>query len=202
MFRKNRAFRHKNRILVRQIADALKYKERYRNSLTPEPSSPTPSPSRGGKGSIYNHRGEPTEELTTPLPIAGGAGGGAGGGGGEALSDEQLFQHINAIIVREKLFLDPKFERQTIMDRFQLSKERVGAVFSKGSEHAKLNTYIQQLRLEYAAQQLIEQPFKSIVQIAADSGFGSNAYFANCFRQRYGMNPSTFRQTSSEREKA
>ena len=35
----------------------------------------------------------------------------------------------------------------------------------------------------HAAQLLLEQPEKSIVQIAAEIGFTSNAYFSNRFRQ-------------------
>lgn len=112
----------------------------------------------------------------------------------ETATDEQLFQHISDIIVRERLFLDPKFERQTIMDRFQLTKERVGAIFSRGSDYSKLTNYIQQLRLEYAAKLLVEQPDKSVVQIAAECGFSSNTYFSNCFRQHYGISPTDFRR--------
>lgn len=114
------------------------------------------------------------------------------------LTDEQLFQHINEVIVREKLFLNPKFERQTIMDRFDLSKERVGAVFSKGSDYTKLSNYIQQLRLEYAAQLLAKQPDLSIVQIAAESGFSSHKYFTERFRLHYSMTPSEFRRASQQ----
>ena len=114
------------------------------------------------------------------------------------LSDEQLFQYINEVVIRERLFLDPKFERQTIMERFNLSKERVGAVFTKGSGHAKLSNYVQQLRLDYAAKQLIEQPEKSIVQIASECGFSSNTYFSDRFRKRFGMSPTDFRKASSE----
>lgn len=110
------------------------------------------------------------------------------------LNDEQLFQYINDVIVREKLFTDPKFERQTIMDRFQLSKERVGAVFSRGNGFSKLTGYIQQLRLEYAAKLLIEQQEMSIVQIASKCGFSSNTYFSDRFRMRYSMKPSEFRK--------
>ncbi len=116
------------------------------------------------------------------------------------LTDEQLFQHINEVIVREKLFLNPKFERQTIMDRFDLSKERVGAVFSKGSEHAKVSNYIQQLRLEYAAQLLAKQPELSIVQIAAESGFSSHKYFTERFRLHFSMTPSEFRKARQQSE--
>ena len=109
------------------------------------------------------------------------------------LTDEQLFLHINEIVMHERLFLDPNFDRQAIMDRFHLSKERVGAVFSKGSEHVKLNKYILLLRLEYAAHRLIDEPELTIAQVATDSGFGSSAYFSDRFRQHYGMSPSDFR---------
>ena len=114
------------------------------------------------------------------------------------LTDEQLFQYINEVIVREKLFLDPKFERQTIMDRFNLSKERVGAVFSKGSDYTKLSNYIQQLRLEYAAKLLAEHPEMSIVQIASECGFSSHKYFSERFRLHYSMTPTEFRQASQQ----
>ena len=111
----------------------------------------------------------------------------------------QLFQYLNDVIISERLFLDPKFERQTIMDRFQLSKERVGAAFSKGSKYVKLTSYILQLRLDCAARRLIEQPEKSIVEIADECGFGSHTYFSDRFRQHFGMSPSDFRREASER---
>ncbi len=116
----------------------------------------------------------------------------------KSLTDEQLFLHINEVVVHERLFLDPNFDRQAIMDRFQLSKERVGAVFSKGSEHVKLNSYILQLRLEYAAHLLVDEPDRPITQIAADSGFGRSAYFSDRFRQHYGMSPTDFRNEATK----
>lgn len=115
------------------------------------------------------------------------------------VSDEQLFQYINEVILHERLFLDPKFERQTIMDRFQLTKERVGAVFSKGSAHAKLTSYVQQLRLEYAAKLVAEQPDKNIVQIAAESGFSTSTYFSDRFRQHFGLSPTISAKTHCPR---
>ena len=114
------------------------------------------------------------------------------------LSDEQLFQRIHEVIVQEQLFLDPNFGRQTIMDRFQLSKERVGAIFSKASDHAKISNYIQQLRLEYAARLLATQFDRSIVDIATECGFSSSTYFANCFRQHFGIRPTEFRRNAEE----
>ena len=113
-----------------------------------------------------------------------------------SLTDEQLFQYVNDIIVHERLFLDSRFDRQTIMDRFQLSKERVGAIFAKGSQYAKLTDYIQELRLEYSTMLLSNIPDKSISQVADESGFSSYSYYCKCFRQRFGMTPSEFRLSS------
>lgn len=116
----------------------------------------------------------------------------------DTLSDEQLFQYINDVIVRERLFLDSKFDRQTVMDRFQLSKERVGAAFSKGSQYAKLTDYTQELRLEYSTLLMSTNPEKSVSQIALDCGFSSQAYYSRCFRQRFGMSPTEFRTSAAQ----
>ena len=59
-----------------------------------------------------------------------------------SMTNEQLYQYINEIVIRERLFCDPKFGREDIMERFKLSEDRVGTVFSKGSEHAKMSSYI------------------------------------------------------------
>ena len=115
-----------------------------------------------------------------------------------ALTDEELYQYIDEVTVREKLFLSPSFGRQTILDRFQLSKERVGAAFAKGSPYASLAEYVQQLRLEYAAKLLVEQPELTIVQVATACGFSSHKYFTERFRQHFAMTPSEFRQAKRE----
>lgn len=114
-------------------------------------------------------------------------------------TEKEFFNYLNEVIIREKLFLDPAFGRQAIMDRFQLSKERVGAIFSKGSEHTRLNSYIQQLRLNYAAKLLVEQPNKSVVNIAEECGFSSHTYFSGCFHQYFDMSPSEFRREALEK---
>lgn len=71
-------------------------------------------------------------------------------------------------IIGERLFLKPDFGLQTLIDRFHISKERVGTLISNYSKHTKINSYVQQLRLEYAAKLLTDQPDKTIVQIAIE----------------------------------
>lgn len=111
------------------------------------------------------------------------------------LTSEQLFQCINEVIVSERLFLDPKFGRQTILDRFHLSKDRVGAAFAQGSCHDSLTDYVQELRLDYSARLLTGQPGTTISDVAYRSGFTSAQYFSRRFRQRFGMSPSDYQVT-------
>jgi AraC-like DNA-binding protein len=168
---KNRAIHRKNQLLAAQITEAVNYKQMYWDEKRAQKQS--------------------QKQAQTPKPAA-------VSDDLKELSDEQLFLHINEVVMKERLFLDPNFGRQAIIDRFQLSKDRVGAVFSKGSEHVRLNKYILQLRLEYAAHLLINEPERTIVQIAADSGFGSSPYFSDRFRQHYGMTPSDFRNEAAK----
>ena len=165
--RQKRIISQKNRSLVKQITEAMTYKELYNNEKA--------------RLAELTSQNKKDQQSDAPTDL-------------NAMTDEQLFQYVTEVIERERLFLDPKFERQTVMDRFQLSKERVGNIFSQ-SEHAKLTNYIQQLRLEYAAQLLVEQPERSIVQIATDSGFSSHKYFTDRFRQYFSMTPTEFRKT-------
>ena len=168
---KNRAIHRKNQLLAAQITEAVNYKQMYWDEKRAQKQA--------------------QKQAQTPKPAA-------VSDDLKELSDEQLFLHINEVVMKERLFLDPNFGRQAIIDRFQLSKDRVGAVFSKGSEHVRLNTFILQLRLEYAAHLLINEPERTIVQIAADSGFGSSPYFSDRFRQHYGMTPSDFRNEAAK----
>jgi len=116
----------------------------------------------------------------------------------DTLSDEQLFSYINDIIVHERLFLNADFDRQTIMDRFNLSKERVGNAMSRGSQYTKLTEYTQELRLEYSTLLMSNAPDKSVSQIAIDSGFTSYSYYSKCFRKRFGMTPTEFRSSAEQ----
>jgi len=116
----------------------------------------------------------------------------------DTLSDEQLFSYINDIIVHERLFLKADFDRQTIMDRFNLSKERVGNAMSRGSQYTKLTEYTQELRLEYSTLLMSNHPDMNIAKIAVDCGFTSYSYYSKCFRKRFGMTPTEFRSSAEQ----
>lgn len=56
-----------------------------------------------------------------------------------------------------------------------------------------LNHFIQRIRIEKAAVKLINQPKKSITEIALDCGFSGSATFARVFKATFGMSASQWR---------
>ena len=177
-FRQQRIIQKKNRVIVREM----------RRSLTPSPS-PT------GEGSECTQEQKTNdsqaEELTTPLSSRRGAGGEAFGRGvgGEA----ELSQHIRSVIIRERLYLNTQFDRQAAMDYFHLSKERIGAAFSQGSEFPTIADFINHCRLEYAKELLAVSPEMTVDDIASASGFGTRRTFSRLFKERYSITPTEYR---------
>jgi AraC-like DNA-binding protein len=53
--------------------------------------------------------------------------------------------------------------------------------------------YLNQLRLEAAAEFLVKEPNKSVTDVAFSCGFSSSQYFANSFRRYFRLSPSAYR---------
>ena len=113
------------------------------------------------------------------------------------LSDAELFDYLRDLIEREQLFLDPNFERQTLINRTGLSKERIGAAFAQASDYKRLSNLVRELRLDYAVRLMNEQPELSVEDIARSSGFSRADTFATSFRAKYGMTPTAYRQANA-----
>ena len=114
------------------------------------------------------------------------------------MSDAELFEFLRVVIVNEQLFLDPLFDRQQLVDRFHLTKERVGAAFAQGSHYASLPEYVNECRLENGAMLLISEPEMTIAEIAKASGFNSDTVFMRRFKERYTITPTEFRKKENK----
>ena len=158
----------KNRILAQQITEAMDYKDKYLESEKLRVKS--------------EEFATATEQPDTPL---------------ESMSSEALFVHISQAIVKEQLFLDPAFDRQAAIDRFHLTKERIGAAFAQGSGYASITDFINECRLEYAVTLLRDQSSLSITQVAQASGFSDANYFGRKFKARFGLSPTDYRVGNS-----
>lgn len=115
----------------------------------------------------------------------------------DALSPEELFSYIEREVSRRQLFLNPSFDRQMIMDEFHLSKERVGAAFSQGSQYNSLPQFVSDLRLEYACKLLVTTDL-TVSEIMAKAGFSNASVFSRYFSRKFQISPTQYRRLNSE----
>jgi AraC-like DNA-binding protein len=107
--------------------------------------------------------------------------------------ETELSQHIRSVIIRERLYLNTQFDRQAAIDYFHLSKERIGAAFSQGSEFPTIADFINHCRLEYAKELLAVSPEMTVDDIASAAGFGTRRTFSRLFKERYSITPTEYR---------
>ena len=109
------------------------------------------------------------------------------------LNNEELFQYIREVVMRDELFLDPTLNRQKLTERFSLPKERIGAAFAQGSPFKSVTEFINDCRLPYAAKLMTERPDLSIAEVAEASGFSRTATFIDNFKKRFALTPNQYR---------
>jgi AraC-like DNA-binding protein len=171
LVRQLRSIREKNAVLTKEISEKIEYEEKYQQLVD------------SGQCVVDSTREQMLPTANYPLPTQ----------ELESLSDSELFDQIRRIILEEKLFLDPHFNRQQLIDRLHLSKGNIGSAFSKGSHYASLASFINEMRLIHGAKLLSEHPEMSISDIAIASGFASNITFSHNFKERYALTPTEFR---------
>jgi AraC-like DNA-binding protein len=199
MHRLWRNTKQRNRILVKQISDAIEYKEKYRK-LKKAYSLPLhdddDDKKDGGQSDKKQVFADDEETISS---------GNCFDKNGKAviisdmtpLSDKQLFLCLRDLIENEQLYLQPDFGRQTLIERTGLSKEHIGAAFTQGGENITLPAYIRELRLDHAVKLLNDRSDLTVEQVCQLSGFTSADTFTRNFRNKYGMTPTTYKQLSN-----
>ncbi|WP_033149082.1 helix-turn-helix domain-containing protein [Prevotella sp. P6B1] len=186
-----RITKRRNRILARQITEAVEYKEKYRALKQAQQESKEQEVELSDPPAQNSRIADPAEQAETTT-----IGAGLSISDFTTLTDEQLFLCLRDLIENEKLFLQPEFGRQSLIDRTGLSKERIGTAFSQGSDSVSLPAYIRELRLDYAVSLMNSQPELNVEQVSQASGFTSADTFTRNFRAKYGMTPTTYKQTN------
>lgn len=105
------------------------------------------------------------------------------------MSDEELFAYLRDVIECENLYLDPNFNRQTLINRTGLSKERIN--------YEEITALVRELRLNHAVRMMNENPELTIEQVYQASGFTSTDTFSRNFKAKYGMTPTAYRETKA-----
>lgn len=109
------------------------------------------------------------------------------------MAEERLYREVTTAIVQEQLFLKPGFGRSDIVERFGISAHRAGMIFSR--RDTSIPEFVRNCRLDYACQQMKDEPQTGLSDIAAASGFIHQSTFIRDFKDRYGVTPARFRET-------
>ena len=197
-----RKTQQRNRILAQQITEAVEYKDKYSKlkrsvetegsggfAIRPQGEGDLKSPTHDSQTS------NPTEPEDHPLPPPPNP---QLSTLNSQLTDAELFDYLHNLIEHEQMFLNPNFDRQALISRTGLSKERIGAAFAHASGYERLTTLIRELRLNHAVRLLNEQPEMTIEQVSQASGFANTVTFNRSFKAKFGMTPSEFRGTKAQ----
>lgn len=95
-------------------------------------------------------------------------------------------------LTSRKLFVDPNFNRDILIDELRIQKRTFTKVFEAytGSTYKE---YITSIRLEHAAQLIKEHPEYTIEAIAMECGITSYVTFHRNFTRHFGIAPSLYR---------
>jgi AraC family transcriptional regulator len=105
---------------------------------------------------------------------------------------EEYVARINRVIDYIESHIDDELRLETLARVACFSSYHFHRIFS-AMMGEPLGQFIQRIRLERAANQLLGNPKKSITEIALDSGFSGSATFARAFKETFGMSASEWR---------
>jgi AraC-like DNA-binding protein len=97
-----------------------------------------------------------------------------------------------ALAVVDAALSDPELRTASIASELGTSVRTVQNLFA--SMGTTPSAAILERRLKRAADRLMAEPGATITDIAFAHGFNDSAYFTRCFRQKFGLSPSEWRQ--------
>jgi AraC family transcriptional regulator len=112
---------------------------------------------------------------------------------------EEYVARINRVIDYIDKHIDEELRLEVLANVANFSRFHFHRIFG-AMVGETLNQFIQRVRVERAAMQLVSFPKKSITDIAFDCGFSGSASFARAFRENFKMSPSQWRLEKSSRD--
>lgn len=113
------------------------------------------------------------------------------------MSQEDYHARINKVIDYIDQNLAESLDLDTLADVASFSRFHFHRIF-RAQIGESVGQYVNRLRVENSARQLIYHSSKSITEIALDCGFSSSATFARAFKAAFGMSASEFRELGEE----
>lgn len=114
-------------------------------------------------------------------------------GSWEVAENRMIFERMEVILGQKLPYLDRNFNRMDLAALAGVGRNRLNAIILQ-CKNISTAIYINNLRLEYAAQLIKEHPEYIVSRIAEDCGLPNISTFHRLFRDRYGMTPMEYKK--------
>lgn len=108
--------------------------------------------------------------------------------------EEQLVRKARIYLRTDKRFTDTELNRKQIADAIGTNEKYLADAIRNRNDGQTVGDFINEIRLAYARNLLIEEPGLTIENIAMESGLQSRTTLFRLFRKHYGMSPSEVRK--------
>lgn len=108
--------------------------------------------------------------------------------------DYKIFQQFDEKVRNDKLYLNYQMQRDDFARLMGVDRNRFASIIKEYTGGGNLNSYLNDMRLEYSVYLLRNHPEMSIQEIGEASALPSSTTFYRLFKERYGISPKVFRE--------
>ena len=108
--------------------------------------------------------------------------------------DYRLFLKFDEKVRNEKLYLNYQMQRDDFARLMGVDRNRFASIIKEYTGGGNLNSYLNDMRLEYSIYLLKNHPEMSIQEVGEASALPSSTTFYRLFKEKYDISPKVFRE--------
>ena len=108
--------------------------------------------------------------------------------------DNRIFLQFDEKVRNEKLYLNYHMQRDDFARLMGVDRNRFASIIKEYTGGGNLNSYLNDMRLEYSIYLLKNHPEMSIQEIGEASALPSSTTFYRLFKEKYDISPKVFRE--------
>lgn len=108
--------------------------------------------------------------------------------------DYRIFLQFDEKVRNEKLYLNYQMQRDDFARLMGVDRNRFASIIKEYTGGGNLNSYINDMRLEYSIYLLKNHPEMSIQEVGEASALPSSTTFYRLFKEKYDISPKVFRE--------